>query len=75
MGFLLIIIQFIWFSALILTVPNIIPYAKDLGFFKQIIVIIVIILGAPFMLVTQAIELILDAFLAEGWDDNDDDKY
>ena len=55
--------------------PNIIPYAKDLGFFKQIIVIIVIILGAPFMLVTQAIELILDAFLAEGWDDDNDDKY
>lgn len=75
MGFLLIIIQFIWFSAIILTVPNIIPYAKDLGFFKQIIVITVIILGAPFMLVTQAIELILDAFLAEGWDDDDDDKY
>lgn len=75
MNFLLIIIQFIWFSAIILTVPNIIPYAKDLEFFKQIIVIIVIILGAPFMLITQAIELILDAFLAEGWDNDDDDKY
>ena len=75
MSFLLIVIQFIWFSAIILTVPNIMPYAKELGFFKQIIVIITIILGAPFMLITQAIELILDAFLTEGWDNDDENKY
>ena len=27
------------------------------------------------MLIAQAIELILDAFLAEGWNDDDDDKF
>lgn len=71
-----IILIILWFAAAILILPNIAPYANDLSFWKQTIVAIVAILGAPFMLVTQAIELILDAFLAEGWNnDDDDDKF
>ena len=70
-----IIIYILWFAAAISILPNIAPYANDLSFWKQVIVAIVAILGAPFMLVTQAIELILDAFLAEGWNNDDDDKF
>ena len=70
-----IIIYILWFAAAISIMPSIAPYAKDLSFWKQAIVAIVAILGAPFMLVTQAIELILDAFLAEGWNNDDDDKF
>ena len=66
------IVFVIWFAAAISIMPNIAPYANDLGFWKQTIVAIVAILGAPFMLITQAIELILDVFLAEGWNDDDD---
>ena len=75
MSITLIIVYILWFAAVISIMPNIAPYANDLSFWKQAIVAIVAILGAPFMLVTQAIELILDAFLAEGWNDDDDDKF
>lgn len=70
-----IILIIFWFTAAILIMPNIEPYANDLSLWKQIIVAIVAILGAPFMLVTQAIELILDIFLVEGWNNDDDDKF
>lgn len=75
MSIILIIVYILWFAAAISIIPNIAPYANDLSFWKQAIVAIVAILGAPFMLVTQAIELILDAFLAEGWNNDDDDKF
>ena len=70
-----IIVYILWFAAAISIMPNIAPYANSLSLWKQTIVAIVAILGAPFMLVTQAIELILDAFLAEGWNNDDDDKF
>ena len=75
MSITLIIVYILWFAAAISIMPKIAPYANDLSFWKQAIVAIVAILGAPFMLVTQAIELILDAFLAEGWNNDDDDKF
>ena len=67
------IILAIWFATAISIAPSIAPYTNKLKIWEQIVISIVIILGAPFMLITQAIELILDAFLAEGW--NDDDKF
>ena len=70
-----IILIILWFAAAISIMPNIAPYANELSFWKQAVVAVVAILGAPFMLVTQAIELILDAFLAEGWNNDDDDKF
>lgn len=75
MNITLIIVYILWFAAAISIMPNIAPHANDLSFWKQTIVVMVVILGAPFMLVTQAIELILDAFLAEGWGNDDDDKF
>ena len=47
-----IIVYILWFAAAISIMPNIAPYANDLSFWKQSIVAIVAILGAPFMLVT-----------------------
>ena len=67
-----IIVYILWFAAAISIMPSIAPYANDLSFWKQAIVAI---LGAPFMLVTQVIKLILDAFLAERWNNDDDDKF
>ena len=60
-----------WFAAAISIIPNIAPYANELETWKQIVVSAVVIVGAPFMLIVQAIELILDTFLAEGWNDDD----
>ena len=39
---------------------------------EKIIVCLVILLGAPFMLITQAIELILDSFIDGG---QNEDKF
>ena len=73
---MIILLFFImWFSAAISIIPNIAPYTKELSTWQQLLVSAIIIIGAPFMLVTQAIELILDIFLAEGWNGDDDDKF
>ena len=69
----LILFLAMWFAAAISIMPNIAPYANELETWKQIVVSVVVIMGAPFMLITQAIELILDTFLAEGWNNDDDD--
>ena len=76
MNYIIVILFFaMWFASVISIMPNIAPYTNELETWKQMIVSIVVILGAPFMLIVQAIELILDAFLAEGWNDDDDDKF
>ena len=74
MSYIVILLFFImWFAAAISIIPNIAPYAKDLSVWQQLFITAIIIIGAPSTLVTQAIELILDAFLAEGWNNDDDD--
>ena len=76
MNYIMIVLFFaMWFASAISVISNIVPYANDLETWKQIIVSIVVILGAPFMLIVQAIELILDIFLEEGWNDDDDNKF
>ena len=75
MNYIIIVLFFaMWFASAIFIIQNIVPYINDLEIWEQIFVSIIIIIGAPFMLIVQAIELILDAFLEEGWND-DDDKY
>lgn len=76
MNYIIIVLLFaMWFASVISIISNIVPYANDLKIWQQIVVIIVIIVGAPFMLIVQAIELILDIFLEEGWNDDDDNKF
>lgn len=73
MEYIVLVLFFaMWFAAAISIIPNIAPYANELETWKQIVVSAVVIVGAPFMLIVQAIELILDTFLAEGWNDDDD---
>lgn len=72
MEYIVLVLFFaMWFAAAISIIPNIAPYANELETWKQIVVSAVVIVGAPFMLIVQAIELILDTFLAEGWNDDD----
>ena len=76
MNYIMIVLFFaMWFASTIFIISNIAPYANDLEIWKQIIIGIVVIFGAPFMLIVQAIELILDIFLEEGWNDDDDNKF
>ena len=68
-----IIILIMWFGAALSVIPSVTPAAKNLKNWEQFIVALIIIIGAPFMLLVQGLEMILDCFLEEGWNDDDDD--
>lgn len=70
-----IILIAVWIAVAISMLIEFGPYAEDLGFGKQILVLFIIIIGSPFMAVNSSIEMLLDLFLAKGWDDDDSDKY
>ena len=74
MNILIIVIFAMWLASAISIAPYVAPFTNELGFFSQLIVCLVVCLGAPFMLISQAIETILDCFLPGGWND-DEDKY
>ena len=66
-----IIILIMWFGAALSVMPSISPTAKNLKNWEQFVVALIIIIGAPFMLFVQGLEMILECFLGEGWDDDD----
>ena len=65
-----IILVVIWFAVSISMLGNLVPYVGELTNGKRVVVGIVVLLGAPFMVIAQGIETILDFFI-EGWNDND----
>lgn len=73
---LIILILFIavWGSAVIDMAIGMQDCVGDLTWWQKGIVSIIITLGAPFVLITHGIELLLDIIMPEGWDDDDDDK-
>lgn len=71
MNLIIIVGILLWFAVAVVIMDNIADYIYDLTSWQQIIVGIVIIIGAPFMIITQAIEFILDCFLEKGWRDDD----
>ena len=66
-----IIILIMWFSASMSIIPSVAPAAKNLKNWEQFVVTLIIIIGAPFMLFVQSVEMILECFLGEGWNDDD----
>ena len=72
---LYIIICIFWGATAIQMMVGVIPAAKNLSFWKQATVGIVIMISAPIMLVAQAIEAILGEFLGEDWSDDDETKF
>jgi hypothetical protein len=70
-----IILIAVWAAVAISMIIEFGPYAEDLNIGKQMFVLFIIIIGSPFMVVNSAIEMLLDLFLAKGWDDDDTDKY
>ena len=65
-----IILVVIWFAVSISMLGNLAPYIRELTNDKRIVIGFVVLLGAPFMVIAQGIETILDFFI-EGWNDND----
>ena len=72
---LYIVLSIIWCVIAINIANNIIPYTEDLCFWKKMVVGIIIFIGAPFLLFTELIEILLDYFLEEGWNNDDEDKF
>ena len=64
----------LWFALTASMLYGLAPYAEHLNAGGRIILIIIVAIGTPFMFITQGIETILDSLLAEGWDDDDEDK-
>ena len=60
----------IWLTAAISILGNLYPYMTELSWGKRFFIGGIVLLGAPFMIITQGIETILDFFI-EGWNDSD----
>lgn len=70
-----ILLLVLWMAIAIPIAANIAPYASSIGLRRQIIVIVLVIIGAPIMLLAQSLELLLDNYLEEGWNSDDEDKF
>lgn len=70
-----ILLCVIWCVTAVSIANNLIPYTNELCFWKKMVVGIVILVGAPFLLAAELIEILLDYFLEEGWNDDDEDKF
>lgn len=64
-----------WLAAAVSIISGILPFVPETNIGKQIMIFLIVLIGAPFMLITQGIEIILDSLLNEGWNDDDDDKF
>lgn len=70
-----ILLLILWAATILPIAANIAPYASDIGLGRKIIVLIVVVIGAPIMLLAQSLELLLDNYLEEGWNNDDEDKF
>ena len=43
---------------------------EDLSEFRQFLLVLILLLGAPFFFIVEILEFLLDLILPEGWDDN-----
>ena len=72
---MLLIISLLWVSFSIGMIFDLTEYIKELTVSEQVAVLIILILGAPILYLSSGIIRLLDQFLEEGWDDDDDDKF
>ena len=69
---LVLVLIVMWISLSFNLMVGIIPYALDLNIIEKIVVAVIITLGTPFLFIAQNIEVILNLFLPEGWNDEDE---
>lgn len=68
---LIFILLLMWYAAAISAMSNLTPYVFELPFWHRVAVYIIVLVGSPFMLVVQALEILLEHFLPGGWQDDD----
>ena len=69
---LIFIIAVLWMTLAALVIIQYAPYCNELTFIQQLIVCIIFILIGPIILFSSIFEVLLDCFMPEGWNDNDD---
>ena len=69
------IILILWCASAISIFPNIAPFCQELKWYDKVAVFVITVVGAPFMLIVQALEILLANYLGEGWDSDDEDKF
>lgn len=72
---MLLIISLLWISFSIGMIFDLTEYIRKLNALEQVAVLIILILGAPILYLSSGIVSLLDQFLEEGWDNDDDDKF
>lgn len=71
---MLIIITILWgIMAAFLLIQNA-EFCVELNIIDKIIVGVILVLGAPILILASVLQSILNLFLPEGWD-NDDDNF
>lgn len=70
-----IIIMILWATMSFLIMMQYAPVCKDLSSNDKIIVGIIFIIGGPIFVMANVLEAMLDCFLPEGWDDDNDPRY
>lgn len=72
---MLIIITILWgIMAAFLLIQNA-EFCVELNIIDKIIVGIILVLGAPMLILASVLQSILNLFLPEGWDNDDDDNF
>lgn len=72
---MLLIISLLWISFSIGMIFDLTEYIKKLNALEQVAVLIILVLGAPILYLSSGIVSLLDQFLEEGWDNDDDNKF
>ena len=62
----------LWAVMAILTLVEYSPDAAEISLVGKIVVFFTLAIGAPVLFMYSAIKEILDLFMPEGWDDDDD---
>lgn len=48
---------------------------KELAIWKLLCISLIVLIGTPFLLLSQVIEAMISCFVPEGWNDDDENKY
>ena len=60
----------IWVILAIRLIINFWDVMDEIGVLEQLILTLVLTIGAPFFFIVELLELIIDFILPEGWDNN-----
>ena len=63
-----IIVLILWAACSLLIMTQYAPYCSELSTGDYILAGIIFIIGGPFFVITNELEMILDMILPEGWD-------